>query len=144
MLDLSNSHHYKEVVNLEFTKLNLISYYSRGRSSSEAIMGKLHPFGQRKWNNRKRDSSLFLNWRGVHFVQDIHLPLPSHLISTPNPTLTNIAVCWQKKQQLPIPPPLQSSDFEAATFKHTHNYVLAEISPERWKNAHSLVERHFY
>lgn len=48
MLDLSNSHHYKEVVNLEFTKLDLISYYSGGRSSSVAIMGKLHPFGQHK------------------------------------------------------------------------------------------------
>ena len=45
---LSNSHHYKEVVNLEFTKLDLISYYSGGRSSSVAIMGKLHPFGQHK------------------------------------------------------------------------------------------------
>lgn len=45
MLGLSSSHNYKEVVNSEFTKLDLIPYYSRPRSSSIGIIGKLHPFG---------------------------------------------------------------------------------------------------
>lgn len=54
MLGLSSTHNYKEVVNSEFTKLDLIPYNSRARSSSVAIIGKLHPFGQHRWNNRKR------------------------------------------------------------------------------------------
>lgn len=80
MLGLSSSHNYKEVVNSEFTKLDLIPYYSRPRSSSIAIIGKLHPFGQHGWNNRKRgsftdpDFERSSHFQRVHFVKVINLP----------------------------------------------------------------------
>lgn len=80
MLGLSSSHNYKEVVNSKFTKLDLIPYYSRPRSSSIAITGKLHPFGQHRWNNRKRDSFTASEFersscfQRVHFVKVINLP----------------------------------------------------------------------